>query len=356
MKRNREDSREEDAKKRMKTESSSTSGEGQEPRPAPSGSGSSADLSISAFRFCKVLGRGAFGKVVLASVRRRNIYKAVKIIRKRNTDDVLQRERRILLVARSCPFLCHLDAALQSERYVYFVMEHLSGGSLQALVNICMKLDIASVRFYTAELVCGLQFLHSHDIAHRDLKLDNIMLDGDGHVRIIDLGLACEVSNICGRAGTLPYMAPEIICGRPYSVAVDWWSLGVVVFRMATGDAPFYNGHNMVRVRKSIKTEKPTYPTWLQEGPKHLIEKLLRRRPAKRLGVRRDQHIRDHPFFSGICWEDLERRRAVPPFKPFTPALGMDRMDWEEDPPARHPLSDFSFASPSWTQQDGPVP
>ncbi|CAN2390328.1 Protein kinase C delta, partial [Pristimantis euphronides] len=312
--------------------------------------GSSATPTISALRFCKILGKGAFGEVVLASVRRRNIYKAVKIIKKkRDKDAILQRERRILLVARSCPFLCHLDAVLQSERFVYFIMEHLSGGSLQDLVNVSIRLDIASVRFYTAELVCGLQFLHSHDIAHRDLKLDNIMLDGDGHVRIIDLGLASEVSNFTGAAGTLPYMAPEMIRGRRYSVAVDWWSLGVVVFRIATGDRPFY-GNDRDQVSRFITSRKPTYPSWLQIGPRHLIENLLRRRPEKRLGIRGDHPIRDHPFFSGICWEDLEQRRAVPPFKPFPHALGMDRMDWPEDPPARHPLPDFSFVAASWTQ------
>ncbi|XP_066440167.1 protein kinase C delta type-like [Eleutherodactylus coqui] len=192
--------------------------EDEEPRAGPSTPAvtprSSARLTISRFRFHQVLGRGSFGKVVLASVRRRSIFKAIKMITKEEDNkEELQRERRLLLAARDCPFLCHLSATLQSEDHVYFVMEYLSGGSLQTLINVSGKLNRPTTQFITAELICGLQFLHRRGIVHRDIKPDNIMLDKDGHLRIIDLGLAQDgltaSTKIRGVEGTTRYMAPR---------------------------------------------------------------------------------------------------------------------------------------------------
>ncbi|XP_073523528.1 protein kinase C-like 1 [Phyllobates terribilis] len=107
-------------------------------------------------------------KVVLTSVPSRNIFMAVKMIKKKKVkENILMRERRILLAARDCPFLCHLYTAQQSRKLAYFITEYLSGGSLEALIDMCGCLNIDSVRFYTAEIVCGLQFLHGHNIVHR---------------------------------------------------------------------------------------------------------------------------------------------------------------------------------------------
>ncbi|XP_066464637.1 putative serine/threonine-protein kinase PRKY [Eleutherodactylus coqui] len=125
-------------------------------------------------------------------------------------------------------------------------MEYLSGGSLATLIRMCGRLDISSVRLYTAEIVCGLQFLHRRTIVHRDIKPENIMLDSAGHIRLIDLGLARDCvtpsNKIIGRTGTLQYRAPEVVLGKTYDAAVDWWSLGIVLSWMAAGQSPFYYG------------------------------------------------------------------------------------------------------------------
>ncbi|XP_073419276.1 protein kinase C-like 1 isoform X2 [Dendrobates tinctorius] len=118
------------------------------------------------------------------------------ITKKGDNEDTILREWRILLAARDCPFLCHLYAAHQSQHRAYFITEYLSGGSLEDLIRMCGCLNIGNVRFYTAEMVCGLQFLHGHNIIHRDIKPDNIMLDADGHIRIIDLGLAQDMRTL----------------------------------------------------------------------------------------------------------------------------------------------------------------
>ncbi|XP_066440219.1 protein kinase C theta type-like [Eleutherodactylus coqui] len=265
---------------------------------------------------------------------------------------MILRERRILLKAQDCPFICHLYAAQQSANKAYFIMEYLSGGSLRAMIRMCGRLDISSVRFYTAEIVCGLQFLHQRNIVHRDIKLDNIMVDRDGHIRLIDLGLAQDgvtsSNKICGRTGTVKYMAPEVLLEKEYDTAVDWWSLGIVVSRMAAGQSPFYHGSKKEKVIESITTEQPKFPSWLDANLKHLLERLLRKNPEKRLGVYKN--IRGHPFFTTIDWEELELKRSRPPFKPFRRLLENKNLQWPEDGTPLHPMDGFDFTSPSWTR------
>ncbi|XP_075197659.1 protein kinase C delta type-like [Anomaloglossus baeobatrachus] len=291
-------------------------------------------------------------QVVLASVPGRNIQMAIKMItKKEDNENIIMRERRMLLAARDCPFLCHLYAAHQSLSRAYFITEYLPGGSLDDLIRMCGCLNIGNVRFYTAEIVCGLQFLHGQNIVHRDIKPENIMLDADGHIRIIDLGFAIDgvtASNtISGVTGTFPYMAPEVLHRQQYGAAVDWWSLGIVVSRMATGCSPFYYGPVKKMAYKSITTEKPKFPSWLDAEVKHLIKKLLRKDPQKRLGV--CGNIRAHPFFNTIGWEDLERRRARPPFIPFRPVLENHHLQWPEQQ-VHHPVAEFTYMSPSWAR------
>ncbi|XP_066433970.1 protein kinase C theta type-like [Eleutherodactylus coqui] len=279
------------------------SGEDEEPRP-----GSSQDLvpsdhsfDISRFTGLQILGRGSFSK----------------------------RERRILLTAQDCPFICHLYAAQQSDDRAYFITEYLSGGSLAATIKMCGCLDISHVRFYTAEIACGLQFLHRRSIVHRDIKPNNIMLDRSGHIRLIDLGLAQDgvtsSNKISGVTGTFQFMAPEVLLGKEYDAAVDWWSLGIVVSWMAAGQSPFYHGPIRRKVIKAITRKEPKFPSWLDADLKHLLERLLH-------------------------WADLELKRSRPPFKPFRRVLENRDLQWPEDGPPFHPMDGFSFTSPSWTR------
>ncbi|XP_075189549.1 protein kinase C delta type-like [Anomaloglossus baeobatrachus] len=273
------------------------------------------------------------------------------MISKRDNEDIIMRERQMLLAARDCPFLCQLYAAHQSLCRAYFITEYLPGGSLENLIRMCGCLNIGNVRFYTAELVCGLQFLHGQNIVHRDIKPENIMLDADGHIRIIDLGFAhggvTSSDTISGVTGTFAYMAPEVHRRKRYGAAVDWWSLGIVVSRMAAGRSPFYNGPVKQMAYKAMTTEKPKFPSWLDADVKHLIKKLLRKDPQKRLGV--CGNIRAHPFFNTIGWEELERRRAQPPFIPFRPVLENHQLQWPEQQ-VLHPVAGFTYVSPSWAR------
>ncbi|XP_066444626.1 protein kinase C theta type-like [Eleutherodactylus coqui] len=182
------------------------------------------------------------------------------------------------------------------------------------MIRMCGSLDINHVRFYTAEIACGLQFLHRRYIIHRDIKPANIMLDGDGHIRLIDLGLAQDgvvpSKKISGVTGTYRFMAPEVLREKDYDAAVDWWGLGIVVSWMATGQSPFYHGSSRRKIIKSITRKKPKFPSWLDADVKHLLKRLLRKKPKKRLGVHKN--IRGHRFFNTVNWEELEMKRAEP--------------------------------------------
>ncbi|KAM3936822.1 protein kinase C delta type-like [Leptodactylus fuscus] len=315
------------------------------PRPGssqnPTTSSPYPDFYIGRLTIHQVLGRGGFGKVYLASLLGRNTFMAVKVVTKtgRNTA-VLMREQQILQKVRDCPFLCHLYAAHQSRDAAYFITEYLSGGSLEDLLRMRGSLNIDNVRstredfmsltlysvlkFYTAEIACGLQFLHRHNIVHSDLKPANIMLDGNGHIRLIDLGIARDgvtsSSKIQGKVGTTGYKFPEVLLRnrRPIGTGI-LLSYELIVYRMAIRFSPFYHGGN-------ITTDKPKLPSWLDADLKDLLLILLEINPEKWLDV--NSNFRDHPFFNTICWEDLESRRAQPPFIPFKAVLENKDLPW----------------------------
>lgn len=179
------------------------------------------------------------------------------------------------------------------------------------------RFDLYRATFYGAEIICGLQFLHSKGIIYRDLKLDNIMLDKDGHIKIADFGMCKEnvfaenkASTFCG---TPDYIAPEILNGHKYTFSVDWWSFGVLLYEMLIGQSPFH-GDDEDELFESIRVDTPHYPRWITKESKDLLEKLFDRDSTKRLGV--TGNIKLHPFFKVINWTALEKKEVEPPFKP----------------------------------------
>ncbi|XP_069314740.1 protein kinase C theta type isoform X3 [Eulemur rufifrons] len=279
-------------------------------------------LKIEDFILHKMLGKGSFGKVFLAEFKKTNQFFAIKALKKDVVlmdDDVecTMVEKRVLSLAWEHPFLTHMFCTFQTKENLFFVMEYLNGGDLMYHIQSCHKFDLCRATFYAAEIILGLQFLHSKGIVYRDLKLDNILLDKDGHIKIADFGMCKE--NMLGDAktntfcGTPDYIAPEILLGQKYNHSVDWWSFGVLLYEMLVGQSPFH-GQDEEELFHSIRMDSPFYPRWLEKEPKDLLVKLFVREPEKRLGVRGD--IRQHPLFREINWEELERKEIDPPFRP----------------------------------------
>ncbi|XP_007447283.1 PREDICTED: protein kinase C delta type [Lipotes vexillifer] len=283
---------------------------------------SSTKCSIENFTFVKVLGKGSFGKVLLAELKGKKEFFAIKALKKDVVlidDDVecTMVEKRVLALSGENPFLTHLFCTFQTKDHLFFVMEFLNGGDLMYHIQDKGRFELYRATFYAAEIVCGLQFLHQKGIIYRDLKLDNVMLDRDGHIKIADFGMCKEnmfgdkqASTFCG---TPDYIAPEILQGLKYSFSVDWWSFGVLLYEMLIGQSPFH-GDDEDELFESIRVDSPYYPRWITRESKDILEKLLERDTTRRLGV--TGNIKIHPFFKTINWALLEKRAVEPPFKP----------------------------------------
>ncbi|XP_024887712.1 uncharacterized protein LOC112464763 isoform X1 [Temnothorax curvispinosus] len=277
--------------------------------------------TVTDFNFLKVLGKGSFGKVLLAELRGTESVYAVKCLKKDvvlEDDDVecTLIERKVLTLATRHPYLCHLFCTFQTDSHLFFVMEYLNGGDLMFHIQKSGRFPEVRARFYAAEIWSGLNFLHKKGIVYRDLKLDNVLLDFDGHIRIADFGM-CKLQIFLDRTadtfcGTPDYMAPEIIKGLKYNQAVDWWSYGVLLYEMLTGQSPF-SGCDEDELFWSICNERPFIPRYLSQEATDILICLLEKDSGKRLPA---HEIAVHAFFQHLPWDRLEKRQLEPPFKP----------------------------------------
>lgn len=168
----------------------------------------------------------------------------------------------------------------------------------------------------------AIEYLHKNNIIYRDLKPENVLIDKNGFIKLTDFGLSKEDINDSHSAtsfcGTPEYLAPEVLLNNGYGKPVDWWSLGCIIYEMVTGIPPFF-AKDKTRLFKKIQNTEPQYPEFLSKEILDLIQKLLKKDPAQRLGSTNDaEEIKSHPFFTGIKWEDfLNKSRNIRiPFKP----------------------------------------
>ncbi|XP_036133461.1 RAC-gamma serine/threonine-protein kinase isoform X2 [Molossus molossus] len=281
--------------------------------------------TMNDFDYLKLLGKGTFGKVILVREKASGKYYAMKILKKEviiAKDEVAHTltESRVLKNTRH-PFLTSLKYSFQTKDRLCFVMEYVNGGELFFHLSRERVFSEDRTRFYGAEIVSALDYLHSGKIVYRDLKLENLMLDKDGHIKITDFGLckegitdAATMKTFCG---TPEYLAPEVLEDNDYGRAVDWWGLGVVMYEMMCGRLPFYN-QDHEKLFELILMEDIKFPRTLSSDAKSLLSGLLIKDPNKRLGGGPDdaKEIMRHSFFSGVNWQDVYDKKLVPPFKP----------------------------------------
>ncbi|XP_024119384.1 serine/threonine-protein kinase N2 [Oryzias melastigma] len=284
-------------------------------------------FSLQDFKCVAVLGRGHFGKVLLAEYKSTGEMFAIKALKKgdivaRDEVDSLMCEKRIFETVNSVrhPFLVNLFACFQTAEHVCFVMEYAAGGDLMMHIHTDVFSEPRAV-FYAACVVLGLQFLHEHKIVYRDLKLDNLLLDTEGYVKIADFGLCKEgmgykdrTSTFCG---TPEFLAPEVLTETSYTRAVDWWGLGVLIFEMLVGESPF-PGDDEEEVFDSIVNDEVRYPRFLSTEAISIMRRLLRRSPERRLGAgeKDAEEVKKHPFFRDVDWNGLLAKKVKPPFVP----------------------------------------
>uniref|UniRef100_A0A8C7PBX8 protein kinase C n=1 Tax=Oncorhynchus mykiss TaxID=8022 RepID=A0A8C7PBX8_ONCMY len=287
----------------------------------------SSDTYLKDFKCVAVLGRGHFGKVLLAEYKSTGEMFAIKALKKgdivaRDEVDSLMCEKRIFETVNSVrhPFLVNLFACFQTQEHVCFVMEYAAGGDLMMHIHADVFSEPRAI-FYAACVVLGLQFLHEHEIVYRDLKLDNLLLDTEGYVKIADFGLCKEGMGFRDRTstfcGTPEFLAPEVLTETSYTRAVDWWGLGVLIFEMLVGESPF-PGDDEEEVFDSIVNDEVRYPRFLSTEAISVMRRLLRRSPERRLGAgeRDAEEVKKHLFFRNMDWNGLLAKKVKPPFVP----------------------------------------
>jgi atypical protein kinase C iota type len=301
-------------------------------------------ISLADFNILKVIGRGSYAKVLMVELKSTKRIYAMKVIKKdlvMDEEDIdwVQTEKHVFEQASNHPFLVGLHSSFQTESRLFFVIECVNGGDLMFHMQRHRRLPEEHARFYSAEISCALNFLHERGIVYRDLKLDNVLLDVDGHIKLTDYGMCKEglrpgdtTSTFCG---TPNYIAPEILRGHDYGFSVDWWALGVLLYEMLAGKSPFDIGdrHDMpdqstedylfqVILEKTIRI-----PRSLSVKAAQVLKGFLNKNPTERLGCHPQtgfQDIVSHAFYKTVDWELLKLRQLTPPYKP--------RIDSDRDP------------------------
>lgn len=276
------------------------------------------------------LGKGSFGTVLLVKQRatgrlyaQKQFKKASLTVHKRLIEQT-KTERAILESVSRHPFVVKLFYAFQDHEKLYLILEYAQGGELFHHLATERMFPEDTCAFYMAEMVLALDHLHrTVGVVYRDLKPENCLLDSEGHLLLTDFGLskvAVDEETTCRSIlGTIEYMAPEVIQGIQYGMAVDWWSLGALGVDLLTGSPPF-TGNNNAKIQEKILKSKLNLPFYLSQDAKDLLTRLLRKEPKKRLGsnMPKDlQTIKNHRFFRKVDWKKLEKRELEPPIQPL---------------------------------------
>lgn len=278
------------------------------------------------FEQMRCLGKGAFGTVHLVKqaatgklYAQKQFKKASITVHKRLIEQT-RTERTILESINRHPFVVKLYYAFQDHEKLYLILEYAQGGELfhHLAMERMFSEDVAA--FYMAEMVLALEHLHQNvRVIYRDLKPENCLLDTEGHLLLTDFGLSKvaldgEDERTNSILGTIEYMAPEVVEGKPYDFTVDWWGLGAIGFDLLTGSPPF-GGNNHAKIQQNIIKAKLQLPYFLGPDAKDLLTRLLRKEPHKRLGGTTSKDIKvlkAHRFFRKIDWKKLEKRECEP--------------------------------------------
>ncbi|KAI8578014.1 hypothetical protein K450DRAFT_249499 [Umbelopsis ramanniana AG] len=326
----------------------------------------SRKVTIQDFQILKVLGKGCMGKVILVREHRTSRLFALKAISKQfvvmhREVEHAKSEREILarIGQISHPFLIRLHHSFQDASQLFLVFDYHVGGDMATQLAKCYKFSPGRCRLYTAEILLGIQELHRLGILYRDLKPENILLGADGHIILTDFGLSKQFlpqTNVGDQrtttfCGTAEYLAPEILRGDEYSFAVDFWSLGTLLYEMITGIPPFW-AENHADMYNRVLDDNLEFPPNFDTVTADFITGLLHRVPQDRLGAGPygPQEIRSHPYFAGMDWSDVYRKRIKPEYIPMFKSE-TDLQNFDDTFVAMTPrfslASDGEFLSPS---------
>ena len=283
------------------------------------------NLSLVNFTLHRIIGTGTFAEVYSARDNRNNRPVAIKVLTKSqcSAPKSLQRvfSEKTILKQTQHPNIVNYIGSFQDSHKLYLVMEYVQGGELYTLMREKGVFSRSETQVVTAEIVSALLYLHSEGVAYRDLKAENVLISATGHIKLADFGFAKRLKkdektySLCG---TPHCMAPEILNRSGHSFESDWWSLGVLVHELISGDTPF-DGETPYEMYEHILTEAYAAPKEADNDTASLLAGLLTKDPSRRL---KGREVTEHPFFRGVEWEGLELAR---PF--YEPEVKSDQDD-----------------------------
>ena len=278
------------------------------------------------FEYISIIGRGGFGKVwKVCHKQTKKLYamkemNKAKIIDKKSEKSV--KSERDLLSKLNHPFIINMHFSFQDTDNLYLVMDLLTGGDLR--YHICKKRYFTEeqAKFFISCIILGLEYCHYYNIIHRDIKPENLILDSRGYVHITDFGIAkIQTSNNHKEtSGTPGYMSPEVLCGQNHTISVDYFAIGVMGYEFMMGVRP-YLGTNRKEIKEKIMAKqvvihrKDIKNGWGVEAA-DFINRLLQRKPGKRLGAHGASEVKNHIWFKNYNWNDLYNKKLIAPYIP----------------------------------------
>ncbi|CAH7689572.1 kinase-like domain-containing protein [Phakopsora pachyrhizi] len=285
---------------------------------------------ISDFQLTKVIGTGDVSRVWLARRKVDNLPCAIKVMQKKYYIDTRTSERALdeleILQSLRHQFIVSIRGAFSNNSYLFLEMDFASRKTLRHIIENHPEMSRANIRFYISQIAIALDFLHSKQILFRDLRPSNVLIDSEGYIKLTDFGSAIRIPDgVCNMPfinRNIFYSAPEIFTNR-YDFSADWWSLGVIMFKMAYMGLPF--GHPIPPLAfnlKEILYERLTFPCRIGSPGEKLLRRLLSRDPS-------DRHlsicdIKEEHFFTTLDWDKLLSREMKPPYLPSEISIPWD--------------------------------
>jgi len=283
---------------------------------------SDKNLSANDFMLGKTLGTGAFGRVRFVTYKQSGKFYALKtlkkaaIIKMKQVDHIMS--EKSILVKLKHPFIVNMYGSFHDQRYIYMLLEYIVGGEFFTHLRKAGRFENDQACFYASQIASIFEYCHSLNIVYRDLKPENILINKDGYVKLTDFGFAKVIEHrtytLCG---TPEYIAPEVLLNKGHGKPVDWWTLGILIYEMIVGYAPFVDEDPM-GIYQKILSGKIVFPKIFDKNAKGLVKRLLTADLGKRYGNLKNgvDDIKQHKWFKDINWTELLEKKVTANFKP----------------------------------------